>query len=196
MRFDISYQLTHFTTGDSEEDAFTNLVNIINQRTIVGSGDKIRGGYPCVCFTEAPLDSLSGRFVNPTAYSRYSPFGIIVDKRYLFDLGARPVIYGPSQDFTILPEELRWRYVKYDPTSDPPTDFTWEREWRIQAEELRIGPEMAGVVMPAGEWGRRLVDAQNEEQDWVVQQYSLLFDSTVAEQYREDFRWKIYLMKG
>lgn len=195
MRTDICDKLTHFTSGESEEDAFTNLCNIIDQQKIQGGRTSIRGGYPCVCFTEAPLDSLPGGFVNPAAYSRYSPFGIIFDKHHLYDCGARPVIYGSSDEFYMLPEEMRWRHMRYEPTSNPSTDFTWEREWRIQTEELPIGPENAGVVVPAEEWCCRLVDAHEEQQEWLVQEYSQVLASSVAEQYRGDFRWKIYVMR-
>lgn len=195
MRPDISDQLTHFTSSESDEGAFTNLCNIVDHRGIRGGTASIRGGYPCVCFTEAPLNSLPGGFVNPAAYSRYSPFGIILDKHYLFDLGARPVIYGPAEEFHMLPGDMRWRHMRYEPTSSPPTDFTWERDWRLRVEELPIGPDVAGIVVPGEEWGQRLVDAHEEQQEWLIQEYSLILDSSVAEQYREDFRWKIYVMK-
>jgi hypothetical protein len=35
----------------------------------------IRSGDYCVCFTEAPLMSLASGLVNPSNFSRYSPFG-------------------------------------------------------------------------------------------------------------------------
>jgi hypothetical protein len=47
---------------------------------LVGGGTKIRGGYDCVRFTEAPLASLGQGLVNPSVYSRYFPFGIMFEK--------------------------------------------------------------------------------------------------------------------
>lgn len=195
MRPDISDQLIHFTSGESTEDAFANLCNIVDQRRIYGGTTNIRGGYSCVCLTEAPLNSLPGGFVNPAAYSRYSPFGIIIDKTYLFDLGARPVIYGSSDEFNMIPEGMRWRHMRYEPTSNPPTDFTWEREWRLRAEELPIEPDFAGIVVPDEKWGQLLAEAHEEQQKCLVHEYALILNSSVAEQYHEDFRWNIFVMK-
>lgn len=95
----------------------------------------------------------------------------------------------------MLPDSMRWRHARYEPLSDPPTDFTWEREWRLPAEELPIGPEVAGVVVPGNEWAEWLISAHEEQQAWRVQEYALVLGSSVAEQYREDFRWKIYIME-
>lgn len=78
-RSDISHQLIHFTRGESLEDAFSNLCRIVEDRTLRGSGTKIREGHVCVCFTEAPLALLPGGLVNPEAYSHYSPFGMVFD---------------------------------------------------------------------------------------------------------------------
>jgi len=194
MRLDISQKLTHFTSGESHEAAFENLCNIIAQREIRGTSTRIRGDYPCVCFTEAPLASLPGGFVNSTAYSQYFPFGIVLDKRYLFDIGARPVIYGPPEEFQILPESMRWRHVKYAPTSSPAVDFTWEREWRLLTNTLRIGPEKTGIVVPNQRWGERIIAAHGRQQNWLIQEYSLILGSCISEQYKEDFPWKIYVM--
>jgi len=45
------------------------------------------------------------------------------------------VIYQTDNDFNILPEELRWRHVRYEPAGDQAIDFTWEREWRMHCDE-------------------------------------------------------------
>lgn len=56
-RNDISENLVHFTTGEDDEEAYDTLSIILDQRRLLGSGEKIRGGFPCVCFSEAPLES-------------------------------------------------------------------------------------------------------------------------------------------
>jgi len=104
--------------------------------------------YKCVCFSEAPLTSLQDGLVNPDAYSRYSPLGILFKKRKIFELGGRPVIYQTDEEFEGLPSEYRWRHVRYEPHRDEPIDFTWEREWRIKCGALRFDPSCAGVVVP------------------------------------------------
>jgi hypothetical protein len=190
-RADITDKLVHFTTGVSTEDAFSNLCSMLDERHIRGSGRLIRGGYSCVCFTEAPLISLADGLVNPQAYSRYSPFGILFEKKWISGQGGRPVIYQPDVEYLALPEALRWRHMRYEPAADPPVDFTWEREWRLQCDDLPLEPIHAAIVLPDGEWADRLREAHDEEQAWRVFEYQQIMDATLAEQYREEFGWRI-----
>jgi len=194
-RRDISDKLIHFTKGENEEEAFQQLRNIVEERRIIGACEKIKGGYKCVCFSEAPLTSLRGGLVNPDAYSRYSPFGIIFKKRWIFDQGGRPVIYQTDEEFDLLPEELRWRHVRYEPNRERPIDFTWEREWRIKCDSLPIDPSYAGIVVPDENWAQRMIDEHEAEQDFEVFRYSLILDEILAEQYREEFPWRIYRLQ-
>ncbi len=192
VRPDISDKLVHFTGGNNHEEAFGRLCAIIGEEQLRGSGEKIKGEYRCVCFTEAPLRSLRDGLVNPNAYSRYQPFGIIYDKAHVFDQGGRPVIYQPDSEFSILPEELRWRHMRYEPTSTTPVDFTWEREWRVRSDAFPVAPYLAGIVVPSNEWAHRLREIFNERQDFQVFQYANIMDGLLAEQYRERFPWRIY----
>lgn len=192
QRADITDKLVHFTSGNSYEDAFSNLCNILNERRIRGSHIRIKGGYSCICFTEAPLVSLADGLVNSKAYSRYSPFGILFEKRWIFEQGGRPVIYQPDAEYVHLPEYMRWRHVRYEPTTDPQVDFTWEREWRIERDELLLEPAHAAVVLPDVGWANRLRATHDEQQSWRVLEYQQIMDATLAELYREDFSWRIY----
>jgi len=157
-RRDISDWLIHFTKGDSHEEAFQRLCSIVRERRILGTSERIKGGYQCVCFSEAPLTSLQDGLVNPDAYSRYSPFGIIFGKRSIFAQGGRPVIYQTDEEFSQLPEGLRWKHVRYEPNREPPCDFTWEREWRVQCSYLPIDPSYAGIVVPSVGWAQKMTD--------------------------------------
>lgn len=190
-RADISDKLIHFTSGESYEDAYRNLCTIFSSGRLLGSRKKIKGGYSCVCFTEAPLQSLVSGLVNPSAYSKYSPFGIIVEKVWLYKLGGRPVIYQSDEEFSSLPESLRWRHVRYEPHSIPPIDFTWEREWRIQVEELEIISKTAGLVVPDRNWANQLLEDHDARQTWLIEAYSLIMDSSIVQSWREDFAWRI-----
>jgi hypothetical protein len=190
-RPDISDKLVHFTSGESLDYAYGRLCWIIDEYRVVGSGEQIRGGYRCICFSEAPLISLKDGLVNPNAYSRYSPFGIIFDKSWIFSLGGRPVIYQPEDEFSLLPPELQWRHMRYEPNGAPPIDFTWEREWRLQVHELILDPAHAAIVVPDRKWADRLVAEHEERQDWLVQEYSQVMDSVLAEQYRDAFPWRV-----
>lgn len=194
-RKDISDKLVHFTKGDNNEEAFQRLLRIMKERRIVGTREKIKGEYKCVCFTEAPLMSLKDGLVNPDAYSRYSPFGVLFDKRWIFVKGGRPVIYQADEEFDLLPESHKWRHVRYEPNRDEPIDFAWEREWRIQCEFLQLDPSVAVIVVPSGDWAERMKIEHELEQDNEVFEYSQIFDEIIAEQFREDFEWRIYALK-
>jgi len=194
-RFDISPQVIHFTKGRDDEDAFGNLCSILEAGEIFGAEGNIRGGFTCVCFTEAPLAALGEGLVNDVAYSKYSAFGVMFDKRHIFALGGRPVIYQSGVEYDALPEELRWRHMRYEPDQEDVVDFTWEREWRVPAGSVQISAEVAGIVVPDDAWAQRLIEAHTEQQDWQVWQYSQIMDSTIAQQYREDFNWQLYTLR-
>ncbi|MDD2540339.1 MAG: hypothetical protein PHH28_04760 [Desulfuromonadaceae bacterium] len=75
---------------------------------------------------------------------RYEPYGIAVRKDWLFQRNGRPVIYQPDSEYPLLPPQLQWRHVRYEP---PNVDFTWEREWRVQCDELQIAPNEVLVLV-------------------------------------------------
>ena len=58
------------------------------------------------------------------------------EKNWLFKRGGRPVIYQPESDFDLLPEDLRWRHVRFELTEEKVVDWTWEREWRVCCDDL------------------------------------------------------------
>ena len=104
---------------------------------------------------------LAKMFTNSGHPFRYRPFGIMVPKRWLFDLGGRPAIYEPETEFTLLPEALQYRHVRLDePGSDK--DFTFEREWRIAAEMLSLDPQICTLIVPDRDRDYRLRDEHAE----------------------------------
>ncbi|HEU4747510.1 MAG TPA: hypothetical protein VFS56_03350 [Gemmatimonadaceae bacterium] len=137
------------------------LRTILNEKRLIGGKAMIRGGYRCVCFTEAPFDQLRAGLswsisrYNKSENRRFQPYGILFGKGYLFDIGGRPVIYQSHDEYDALPEALRYRHVKYEPNANPPVDFTWEREWRLHTDELRLDPENCTVLVQT--------DAEREE---------------------------------
>jgi hypothetical protein len=86
---------------------------------------------------------------------RYKPFGVMVDKAWLFDRGGRPVIYRPDAEYSLLHETQRFRHVRYEPGS---VDFTWEREWRLRADELELDPSVTTLVVPHRAWEKWALD--------------------------------------
>lgn len=194
-RKDISPFLIHFTKGDDLNDAFGNLLSIIDSQIIFGSNGMIKGDYNCVCFSESPIESIPNGLINADNYSKYSPFGILVPKEWLFYQGGRPVIYQTSEEYEQLSENNKWRHVTYNPTTNPPIDFSWEREWRIKTNELYVDPMYCSIVVPDGSWAESIISRHEEEQDWEVRKYKLIFnDDILAEMHREIFRWNIFLL--
>jgi hypothetical protein len=194
-RDDISDKLIHFTRGGTLEEAFTNLRTIIDEGRLIGGNGFVKGGYKCVCFSEAPLAALEHGLLNSSAYSRYSPFGVMFEKKWIFEHGGRPVIYQPDAEYDVLPESYKWRHVRYEPHEEEPKDFTWEREWRVQTEELNFDPSVAAVVVPDRDWAERLIAEHESDQEFKTLQYSQIMDEELAKQYREAFDWLIYVLR-
>ncbi len=150
IRDDISDKLIHLTRGDTDQIAADTFLLILEKRNLRGGAGCIKDGYECVCFSEAPISQLSRILAMPSPHGmRYKPFGIMVNKDWLFERGGRPAIYQPDSEFELLTESQRYRHVTYEPGS---VHFTWEREWRILTRELPLEPEQTTVVVPTREW--------------------------------------------
>jgi len=128
--------------------------------------------------------------VNPDYYSRYSPFGLIFTKQWVFEQGGRPVIYQSSAEYDLLPEELRWLHVRYEP---PVVDFTWEREWRVHCAELSFDPSVAALVVPSRACVDELIEDHDDRQVANCYAYAeaLGMGEDEARQYREGFPWRV-----
>lgn len=150
VRDDLSTRLIHFTRGGTDQEAASKFLSIFNDKKLLGSNQDIRGGYRCVCFTEAPVSKFAQVLAVPGQLGmRYRPFGVMVDKSWLFDHGGRPAIYQPESEFELLHESQRFRHMRYQPGK---TDYTWEREWRIRADEIELPPEKITLVVPTRDW--------------------------------------------
>ncbi|MBN4047204.1 hypothetical protein JYU05_01505 [bacterium AH-315-P13] len=175
IRSDISNSLIHFTKGKDMADAFENLISIISNMALIGNNGMIKGGYKCVCFSEAPLSAIKNGLVNQDYYSKYSPFGIMVSKKWLFKKGGRPVIYQKEEEYNDLSSNA-WRHVTFDLSEEQLIDFTWEREWRINTDKLTIDEKVSTIVLPNNEWAHNLVDNfEWESLSLERYQYGMLF---------------------
>jgi hypothetical protein len=129
--------LTHFTRRSAIGDAMDNLVAILRTGIIRGSTRMVHTKRAVVCLFDAPLAELN-RLLGRDNRRRYEPYGIAIDKRYSFAMGARPVIYMPwAEACRMLDQQELWRVVAIDLDQTPPLDWTFEREWRI-AEQLKL----------------------------------------------------------
>lgn len=152
IRDDLSDLLVHLTRGPSDAAAADTFLKILNERKLLGGTGHIRGGFRCVCFTEAPLAKLGQILATPGAQGlRYKPFGIMVTKAWLFAKGGRPVIYQPEAEYDLLHDSQKYRHVRYDEPGTP-KDVTWEREWRIQVDELQLDSASTTIVVPTRAW--------------------------------------------
>jgi hypothetical protein len=131
-------------------------------------------GKATVCFTEAPIQEFNSIFslvsiaASKDERPRYEPYGIAVPKKWLYAQGGRPVIYDHPNALGDFPDSQRYRFVPYNPSAG--VDFTWEREWRIQAEQLALDPKQTLVVVPTSDEAFELVYGfSQEEPDWDVE---------------------------
>lgn len=112
----------------------------------------VRGPYPAVSFTEQTFENFLKSC--QILQDRYSPYGIALYKRALYQYGGRPVIYGTEdilgeqlrpnepgyeKDKEIykngLPKDYQYLWVRYEPIPNMNgyvVDWTHEREWRCR----------------------------------------------------------------
>ena len=123
-----------------------NLVSILTAQVVRGGRRMVRGGKAAVCMFDIALPALSTVLTRENR-RRYEPFGIAVDKRYAFRMGARPAIYLPWREAreAIAPAE-HWRVVSIEMDRHPPVDWTYEREWRLQGD-LPLQPKLCVALV-------------------------------------------------
>lgn len=158
IRDDLSNQLIYLTKGSHVEnliirkqEAFTNLKSILGMEALVGGTGFIRGAIRCVCFSEAPAHQIAHLLAqkNETGTGfKYSPYGVMVSKHWVYGQGGLPAIYGPDSQFEVLPEDMRYRHIRYELHPNYTLDHSWEREWRIKTAILPIDPKVTTVIVP------------------------------------------------
>jgi hypothetical protein len=188
VRRDIGDLLFHFTRtpeaktiswgtlGGGEvtmsSSAYAVLCKILSEGRLLGTSTWTYG-YTCVCFTEAPIAEFNSIFAlvdiaaSKCERPRYEPYGVAVSKTWLFQQGGRPVIYDQPDVLDNLSEDQRYRFVPYDPGQG--IDFTWEREWRIRNDALRLDPKHTLVVVPTADEAFKLARSYAADQMRIVQ---------------------------
>ncbi len=175
MRDDLSDKLVHLTKGNSDDpkkhrgEALTVLSKIIKGGELKGGIGFIKGSHMCVCFSEAPISKLSYIIASQEQKPfKYQPYGVIVDKRWLYEKGGRPVIYGPDEDYEKLPDEMKYRHVRFSLTKTHSIDHTWEREWRVKTRRLEICPKVVTLVVPDRGVKDALIKKYGDEWHYIV----------------------------
>lgn len=161
-RNDMTSYLIHLTKNSSENSMSTVqvLVKILSERKLTGSTTEsgfVVGDIKAVCLQECPLYSLTQNIFyeqklrenNELKKIRYLGFGIMFEKMYLYNKGARPVIYDKTVEAkSYLPKEQWWRIVNLDLSNENKIiDWTHEREWRIP-NELEFELKDISVIVP------------------------------------------------
>jgi hypothetical protein len=145
IRFDLSNALIHLTRDNELLNAQQVFEKILSDKKLLGSSKNIRGGHSCICFSETPISAIGQIIAQNDDKFHYGRFGFIFSKIDLFKIGARPVIYQPDSDYDLLPKELQYRHVRYELEK---TDWTWEREWRIQTDSLSLDSDKVTLMVP------------------------------------------------
>jgi len=112
----------------------------------------------------------------------------MVSKSWLFQQGGRPVIYQANDEYDLLPEKLKFRHVRYEPSKG--IDHTWEREWRIRTEELHLDPNSTTLVVPSRDWEEKFKDQHTNEQ----KSAGLLFEEN-GWLYIQKFPWHFIVLE-
>lgn len=115
----------------SDRTAFAALSRIVQTKKIVASSHLIRGRHSVVCFTDVTLGELASRRTFRPHLRRwdYEPYGVGIRKSQLTERGARPVVYGTSDDFASMPTRDQ-PFFQQAATADNRTQWTDETEWR------------------------------------------------------------------
>lgn len=166
IRRDISNYLIHLTKATQENKALDVLRKIINEEKLIGGTGYIKSYEPCICFSESPITEVAkllkaNEITNRNGLRpRYEPYGVVIAKEWAWKQGARPVIYQPDSEYYLLPDELRYRHVRYELESD--IDFTWEREWRLMVKEINLNPKYTIFIVQTQEEVRQIKEGHFE----------------------------------
>lgn len=168
-RVDLSSRVTHLTKGDTDDEAFENLISILEEKCIRASktgSNFINGDIPAVCLQEAPLIAIAENLQyeeklrkEENQKIRYLGFGIRFQKHFIYQKNGRSVIYDDTnQAKEYLPESEWWRIVRLD-LSDKEhiIDWTHEREWRVPGK-LLFDYSQCEIIVPSPVYYRKFVE--------------------------------------
>lgn len=115
-------------------EPFEVLKEIISTGIVLASGNQgfVKGTQKAVCLSEIPLSAVHHFAAAPSEKkARYRFYGIALSKKTIFNSGGRPVIYLPDNEADWIPNDHKWRHVRYEFGN---VDFTHEREWRVPGD--------------------------------------------------------------
>ncbi|MDB5338452.1 MAG: hypothetical protein JWN70_4071 [Planctomycetaceae bacterium] len=150
----------------ADHSALHTLRRIVTERRLIGSGRTIRGGYPIVSFTAAPIRVLPSLRCFQTHRARwdFEPFAISIRRDVLEQRGVRPAVYGGESLWTGLADfqrpffQLSGERSATGTGGTPRHDWLTEREWRHlgDLDLSAMTPEELVVLVPTVEAARWL----------------------------------------
>jgi hypothetical protein len=124
------------------------LRRILATRQILASRNLTRDERPVVCLSNRSLRELGELTLYRPHLGRWDfvPFGVAIDREWLANQGARPVIYGESESWESMSDADR-PFFQISKSKSGQIDWTIEREWRWLGNlNLRQAPQQAVAV--------------------------------------------------
>ncbi len=117
----------------SGHSALDTLARILLEGIIKAGSRLIKGREEVVCWSSHPPKDLFilRKWNNALVRWTVEPYGIAIKRDLLRSMGARPVIYGRSNDHSRLPASERYRYQLAQGIH---TSWRHEREWRLRGD--------------------------------------------------------------
>jgi hypothetical protein len=139
-RTDLSPYLLHFTRRSADGSGFDVLKSILKDGYLKGSTRFVRGSEPVVSLMEAPLPALKVILAKEN-WVRYEPYGLALQRSYVYSCGGRPVLYlsNSEEEKLKIPKKQLWRVIRLEYKKreedthrelEVLADWTHEREWR------------------------------------------------------------------
>lgn len=140
---DVSPYLFHFVKG-------ANPLQVLEQ--ILKDNALKSDKHNFISYTESPLRVMNDILDyfqiykdKPGCCPMFEKYGIGLNKMKMYEKsGARPVIYGPLEEKTLIKKSFHWRYECLDFMK---WDFSWQREWRTKGNYFELPEDDEDVVI-------------------------------------------------
>lgn len=136
---DLSFRRRAWLAGvQAQPHPLLTLMRICREGNLTGTSRITRTEERCVSFSAVPVRELLKRRTFRSHLSRWDwePYGLLVRRDAMEQLGARPVCYGSEADYEALPANMRPYFqpasrVKRGAAPSPDLSWSEEREWRL-----------------------------------------------------------------
>lgn len=153
--------------GKTSRTAIETLEEICSTGKLLGSSALIRTSDTAVSFSAVPLDELLRRRTFRSHLGRWDwePYGIMIQRNTLEQLGARPVIYGTSSDF----DDLDHLDKPFFQSAGNSGQWQSEKEWRLLSSlDLRsLPPNAVRVFAENARSARRIAKKSSWPVFWI-----------------------------